>query len=221
MATFFRISTIKNYLGSGGTGWANTYEVEAIEQDMPVSDPTLLSLVNEILIPAERSIHLTSTYFNRAVISTYAEDSTPYDATESRTISVGEYGQRSTVVVPQDLTMVLKIRRDANAGLPGTIPYRNVLGELDVSAGAQGRWILDPASDVANAGALFITYKGFMADMIGINPLIGLRMVKLGKRVGPPGTETPQSIKIIESLTSVGVGTYQLNRRTKKKLSTP
>lgn len=117
--------------------WRNTYEAFYDGDDPPVSS-WIMDLATALL-EFEQLIHLTGVQFVQTTISTYAEDSRPYDPESFITIphSADTVGARTIgQSQPLDLTAAFYVRRQVPTGRQGKLFYRGVLGENDVEAPA-------------------------------------------------------------------------------------
>jgi hypothetical protein len=124
--------------------WVNNYEVEAGALGV-----TALDAVAEAIADAERVIHLNQVHFLSATISTWAEDSTPYNPLAFRTIELDGTG---TPLVgsddPVDSNVCLLVKFQAATGRSGRRFYRGVLTEADMEIGGDARFNLEAASPV-------------------------------------------------------------------------
>ena len=125
----FTLSIFKYHVSRPDKIWVNTYELRAGDS------PTAAEIANVALnlVNYEREFHLTTTRFDRWVLSSWVEDSNPYnpDAFVSTSLSVNglaDVGSGDT----EPLQMVLFVKRQVASGRYGKLFYRNVLREEDV-----------------------------------------------------------------------------------------
>jgi hypothetical protein len=162
--------------------WVNTYEFKALDS---VSEGALLVL-GTILVQFEQALHLASTIFDRLLISTWEEDSKPYDPNVFVSTTLTGIGLNPSASVPISLEQPLVVTRAASTGRVGHLFYRNVLTEDIVSAPA-GRTILDHREDIQTLIDGAMTDSG-LDGYIGATPSesFGMCMVnKTGTQVRP------------------------------------
>jgi hypothetical protein len=131
--------------------WRNTYEAFYDGDDPPVAS-WIMDLATALL-EFEKIIHLTGVQFVQTTISTYAQDSKPYDPESFITIPhpADTVGTRTIgAAQPLDLTAAFYVRRQVPTGRQGKLFYRGVLGENDVEAPAGAMRL----SNVANMQTL-------------------------------------------------------------------
>lgn len=133
----FVFTLTKALVANPAIRWRNTYEA-FFDGDGNLGSAALEDLA-AALLEFEKTIHLTGVQFVQTTISTYAEDSTPYDPESfitiphpADTVGVRTIGQSQ----PLDLTAAFYVRRQVPTGRQGKLFYRGVLGENDVEAPA-------------------------------------------------------------------------------------
>jgi len=127
----FTVRVYKNYVGYG---WANTYEVMAVNE--PTNSVAAVESVAFSLVNLEQQIHLQGVVIDRVVVSTYVPDGQPYEPTSFTTIPVSSTGLRSPGADVLPLEMSLFVRRNTTTGRDGRLLYRGCLTEADMSAAA-------------------------------------------------------------------------------------
>lgn len=206
-AIFWRYTVHKNWLGAGGIHWANTYEAFT-NSAVLVDDPVLRTLADK-LVAAERVLHTTSVYFDRVTISTWGEDSDPYDPEALAVVDYGLMGVRVPGIDERvDLNGVYNVKRSAQFGRSGKLAYRGVLMESDINASASGFWQLVPSSPLAPGGAVFEDYRTELAPyFIGGGEGVVLMMI------GTTGDPPTQVTRPITDLVPKGAGFNRMNHR--------
>lgn len=127
----FTARVYKNYVGYG---WANTYEIMAVNE--PANSVAAVESLAFSLVNLEQQIHLQGVIIDRIVVSTYVPDGQPYEPTSFTTIPVSASGQRSPGSDVLPLEMALFVRRNTVVGRDGRLLYRGCLTEGDMSASA-------------------------------------------------------------------------------------
>lgn len=165
----FHIRIYKELTTTPSPRWANTYEVR---NEGGASMLHLLDAV-QALYELERAMHLTDVRFDRAVLSTWIEDGTPYDPSSFTVIPLGLEG----TVVPSGgalpLNVVLHIRRKVIFGRPGKVFWRRALGEGDIEAPA-GRVTLSAAAEgtiETRLAAAMVSSDAIEMTTEGTNPI--------------------------------------------------
>lgn len=203
--TLFRLSIFKNWLGAGGAGWVNTYEFLSAEE-IAINSDVWTSLVSAF-INFEKTLHLTSVFIDRAVLSTWAPDSTPYNAQAVKVFPYSVSGLRVAGGGDRvDLNAVLNVRRSPDYGRSGKLAFRGVLTEFDVSASASGFWTLDPGSDISDGATVWTSATDFITEYLGG----GGATVKLAM-IGQVGEVF--SARTVFSLIPYGAGFSRMNHR--------
>lgn len=133
----FVFTLTKALVANPAVRWRNTYEAFFDAGSTPTS--SALEDLAETLLAFEKIIHLTGVQFVQTTISTYAQDSKPYDPESFITIPhpADTVGERTLgAAQPLDLTAAFYVRRQVPTGRQGKLFYRGVLGENDVEAPA-------------------------------------------------------------------------------------
>lgn len=126
------IFIVRIYKRYGSLFWANNYEVQAA-RDIPFAQTGIIDLVDR-LASLERQLHIPEVVFDRAVVSTYVRDSTPYNPETFTTLPLTGQGQNDLGQgEPVSLEHCLFVRRVTEAGRPGKLLYRGCLTEGGVT----------------------------------------------------------------------------------------
>jgi len=123
--------TVRLYKRYGSLTWANNYEVRA-RFDAPFAGTAIQELVN-YLVSLEQPIHSSLVRLDRAVISTYQPDSTPYNPDAFVAIPIGVFGGAGFTTDPMPLEYCLFVRRVTASGRNGKLLYRGVFEEGSVT----------------------------------------------------------------------------------------
>lgn len=128
--TYFTLRIYKKLTTNPALSWANTYEVTNNEPVEAGFVDSLISVVSEF----ERMIHLGDVQFDRAILSSWVEDGTPYDPTTFITKPLTLLGSRVAGGQALSLNNCLFVRRETAYGQNGKLFYRRVMTEEDVLA---------------------------------------------------------------------------------------
>lgn len=145
--------------------WANTYEFTGYEGDLSTANVQFGEIISAI-VDAERAIHLTNTYFLRAVMSTWGVDADEDDPSNFVSLPLAVRGLRNQVGDAIDRNNVFFVRRATGFGRYGKIYYRGCLTENDVESGADLKWRLSAASTLNTGGAAWTAYMNEMNSLI-------------------------------------------------------
>jgi hypothetical protein len=107
--------------------WGNNYEVRA-NQDVPFAQTAIIDLVNR-LVDLERRLHRPEVTIDRAVVSTYVRDSTPYNPSAFTSIPVNLQGNNSGGGESLSIEYCTFVRRVVESGRTGKLLYRGSLAE--------------------------------------------------------------------------------------------
>ncbi len=121
------IFVVRTYKRAAGLVWGNNYEVRAT-QDVPFAQTALQDLVNR-LVNLERRIHRPEVTIDRAVISTYQPDSTPYNPDTFTSLPVEIAGQNVGGGESLPVEYCTFVRRVVTTGRTGKLLYRGSLAE--------------------------------------------------------------------------------------------
>jgi hypothetical protein len=119
--------TVRLYKRSAGLVWGNNYEVRA-NQDVPFAQTAIQDLVNR-LVNLERRLHRPEVIIDRAVVSTYVRDSTPYNPSAFTSIPVNLPGNNSGGGESLSIEYCTFVRRVVESGRTGKLLYRGSLAE--------------------------------------------------------------------------------------------
>jgi len=157
------IARVRKYLATNPDNqWVNSYEFIATNDG---SEANLLAM-GASLVSFEQRIHTETVVFDALLISTWVEDSVPYDPTAFISSPLTGIGQR----VPDaeqllGLSNCLDVRRFAATGRYGHLFYRGVLFESDVEAPA-GKTLLTDRPAIQTLVDTAVTDSG-LEDFIG------------------------------------------------------
>jgi hypothetical protein len=182
----FILRIIKSLAANPDNQWANSYEFVATT---PGTEAELLTLI-EVAVLFEQQMHGTVVNFVQAIVSTWEEDSVPYNPETFVSSPLSQVGLRSFGSNPVALDQTMSITRVCATGRFGHIFWRGALEEGDVSAPA-GKSILtnkvstQASLDTAISESAFSDYLGspaagpFQLVMISkdgsqVRPVIGL-----------------------------------------------
>jgi len=119
--------TVRVYKRSSGLVWANNYEVQAT-QDVAFAQTGIIDLVNR-LTNLEQRIHRPEVTIERAVVSTYVRDSTPYNPSSFTSVPVGVQGTNGGGGESLSIEYCTFVRRSVESGRTGKLLYRGSLAE--------------------------------------------------------------------------------------------
>lgn len=211
----FRISLFKNWLALGGIPWVNTYEVST---DAPVeADAEFLATLAEALANFEQELHVPQVFIDRAVISSWQADSTPYNPINLRVVTMAMNGARNVGADERvDLNIVLKVRRGTQNGRAGKLALRGVLTETDVNASASGFMELIPSSPVAVGGGV---WTSAMSQLDGW--FDGSQQGRLSM-VAPVSASDPEPlVRYLSGFTPSGAGIVRMKHKWYNRAATP
>ena len=126
----FVIRTIKSHTSNPDREWSNTYEFLANDTG-GIGDLTTLATT---LVAYEVLIHSDFTHFVRTTVSTWKEDSVPYDPDTFLVFEEDTDGTRITSGEKEPLNVCWSVVRRPTAGRLGHIFYRGVLAQDDTAA---------------------------------------------------------------------------------------
>jgi len=178
--TVLTVRVFKQYVGYG---WANNYEVEAV-QDITNVAVSLEALVTR-LVALERPLHLTAVIIDRVTVSTYVPDSLPYNPNTLATFPISTSGTRTATGEVLPLELCLFVRRNVVLGRDGRLLYRGCLTETDMAATA-----FRPLLTTSAVGALQGIINSWAATGLGNE----FRLVMAS------GVPTPTNVRPVASL---------------------
>jgi len=203
-AFIFRIW--KNHTSDPSVRWVNTYEAR-FTADGTTGD--LSSLVAG-LVSFEQALAFETTHFLYATVSTWEEDSHPYNPDSFMTVDLGAAGLRVIGTLrPLELRVCLSLRRAVSSGFQGKIELRNSLASGDVVAPAGINTLVDPAA-MASAVSTAIIDADLGANMVG-----GLSQPKLAM-IG-----TSEVTRFLTDIALRGVSNVPLNHKYFDRAPTP
>lgn len=145
--------------------WVNNYEFMNYGGDISITAPELTELM-DVIVAAERAIHLTEVYFTRVTFSTWQADSKPYDPTTFVSFPLSVQGTRTHTSQAVDRNNVYFVKKVTSSGRYGKFFYRGCLTEADVESGADLRWRLTAGTGLAPGGADFSAYDLALQSVI-------------------------------------------------------
>lgn len=202
----FVLRIIKHYTTNPDREWGNSYEFVANSS----GDETDLNTLLTAFVLFEKNLHNTFTVFNRAVISTWEEDSVPYDPDTFLVVELADVGIRDTSGELEPITACWSVARVPTSGRLGHLFYRGVLSQGDTAAPAGITVLSTPAtmatllSDAITAGEI----DGYLGA--GGAPLT---MAMINKT----GTNT----RVVTGLASAGVVQMPVDHAWFNRTSTP
>lgn len=189
----FVFRTIKYLQTNPANKWANSYEFVAQGAG---SDSELLSLASALVL-FEANIHRNVVLFDRVLISSWEEDSRPYDP--ATFISIPQTGAGLIGPVGDNLALdkCLAIARVPQTGRFGHLFYRGVLNEADTSAPAGKTILTDRAGIQEQVDAALTTSE--LEAYLGLSRPANLTMSMINK--------TGTQVRNVVTLTVQGVST--------------
>lgn len=155
----FVVTTYKSLISTPDRIWRNTYDIQT-EEGAQFADWAILA---DRVSDFEAEIHLVGVRVDRVVISTWVEDSDPYNANEFVSYDTQKNALRSAGSDPLPLEFTMFVRKSVSLGRYGKVFYRGVLREEDVaSSGGKAFLVNAPALeallDTAGASSLFYAH---------------------------------------------------------------
>lgn len=164
----FVVRIIKHYTTNPSRPWSNTYE--AVSND--TGNLGDLTGLGGALVLFEKALHNTFTVFDRLVISTWGEDSVPYDPAAFYTEALSGAGTRDTSGELEPVTACFSVARQPTSGRLGHIFYRGVLSQADTTAPAGITVLSDlPAMDAEVQAAITTAELDSYMGQDAIGPL--------------------------------------------------
>lgn len=139
----YTVRVFKTLTTNPALQWANTYEMQATTS-MPDEAGAIANLEQaaNAIVAFERKFHLNTIRFDRASVSTWTPDSTPYNPQSFLVVPQGSaaFGLRDLGAQggadQSPVALALVVRRQVAYGRQGRAFYRGVLTEGDLSANA-------------------------------------------------------------------------------------
>jgi len=167
----FTIRIIKHHNLNPERHFANTYEFRAVAG----GDEGDLLDVGSRMVAFERAMSVTTTVFDRLLISTWSPDSVPYDPAAFISSALTVSGTRVIGGDVQPLTTVLSIARVCATGRFGHLFLRNALLESDTQAPAGKAVLVDRPTTQAQLDSAITTSD--IGDYLGLAPSGSMGMV--------------------------------------------
>jgi hypothetical protein len=139
----FVVRIVKSHAFNPDDEWVNNYELVSTEAN---SGAALLNAAQK-LVAFEVAIHINVVNFVRLTISTWEEDSKPYDPSAFMSIALTDVGSIAPEGGVVALNNTLSVARVAASGRYGHLFYRGALNEVDVSTPA-GRYVFVDPTDM-------------------------------------------------------------------------
>lgn len=160
----FVMRIIKSHVNNPADKWANSYEFRATD----VGTESVLLQMAEILIAFEKENHFELVNFERFTLSTWEEDSKPYDPEVFISSTISGVGGVAAAAGVLSLETCLNVTRVAAFGRYGHIFWRGALDSTMVEAPSGKDILVDPTSLQSQIDDT-LTSSGF-ADYIGVLP---------------------------------------------------
>lgn len=138
----FVLRIVKYYSTNPAREWSNSYEFVA---NASGDETSLLTLMSAFVV-FEQNIHNTFTRFTRAIMSTWEEDSVPYDPDAFLVQELAVSGLRDTSGELEPITACWSVARIPTSGRLGHLFYRGVLSQADTAAPAGITVLSTPAT---------------------------------------------------------------------------
>jgi hypothetical protein len=138
-----KVTIVKNHVNDVSDKFVTGYEFETLVQDLgPLNVEALVNAV----VGFEVAMTRNTIQFDRAVVSTWAEETGGYDPSQFVTFALSDQGAGVGSTSDLPLEACLLVRREVNSGRQGRLFVRGFLNEGDVVAVA-GSWRLaDPTA---------------------------------------------------------------------------
>lgn len=177
----FVIRIVKSLYANPDNRWANTYEAKATE----AGGANVLLELAVALKEFEILLHSPGVQFRQLTVSTWSEDSVPYNPAAFLSFALNEPGTRTLTGGPLALNKTLSVARVVTTGRLGHVFYRGSLGEGDVEAPA-GTDILTNAPAMVTQVAASVTAAELEPYFVGGDGSLQLVMVtKSGDNIRP------------------------------------
>lgn len=186
--------------------WSNTYEVVTDDESV-----TALGAMAQVIVDAERILHLPAVNFLQYTVSTWTPDSQPYDPATFFTAGVGTFGSRAPANwadTALDYNVCFMVHRNAATGRTGRLYYRGVLTEADVKQGGSGRFAFETVGDVTQraSGTPFNSYATLLAPFVGSGNSTN-KLALISKR------NTVQLLMYVRPVASLTLGGVVINKK--------
>lgn len=187
----FVFRTIKFLSTNPDNKWANSYEFQATT----TGDTALLEAAAQALVLFEATLSQNTVLFDRVLVSTWEEDSKPYNPETFMSIPQSTGGLVGAVGDQLSLDKCLSLARVPVSGRYGHVFLRGVLNEADTSAPAGKTILNDRAGIQSNVDAAMADSE--LEVFLGTSSGGALRMVmvnKAGTQVRPVTTLNVQGV---------------------------
>jgi len=177
----FVIRVVKYLSTNPSDKWANSYEFRATT----IGHEAELLVLGEHVSEFEAEFHFSQVVFDRILISTWEEDSKPYDPSVFISSTLTGTGGIAGGGQLLGLQNTLSIARIASTGRFGHLFYRACLEELDVTAPAGKTVLVDRAAQQAKIDAALTSSSLDVNIAGGGGPLEMVMINKTGTQVRP------------------------------------
>jgi hypothetical protein len=188
-----KVTIVKNHINDVSDKFVTGYEFETLVGDMgPLN---VESLVNAV-VGFEIGMAQNTIQFDRAVVSTWAEEPGGYDPSQFVTFALSDLGSGAGSTSDLPLEACLLVRREVSSGRQGRLFVRGLLKEEDVQSIA-GVWRLaNPAGmqDIIDA-----------AISTGLNAYLGAAATEFGMVLHGPNKAGTLYTRRVEGLVAAGV----------------
>jgi len=171
----FVVRLIKYMTTNPDNKWTNSYEFKSTG----AGDTADLLTLASALVLFEQTLYHTGIKFDRAIVSTWEEDSKPYDPTAFLVVPLTATGTVSAATSGEGLDKCLSVVRQPASGRVGHVFLRGVLLESDVTAPAGKTILSDGAAMQTNLESAI--EAGELENYFGPSGGGPLRMVMVSK----------------------------------------
>jgi len=193
----FVIRVFKNHFDNPSDTWVNSYEFKANESG---TEGVLIELGNEV-VAFEKAMHGVKISFNRMTISTWEEDSVPYNPLAFISTTLTGVGAVGEVTGLEPLNECLSVSRVCASGRVGHIFFRGALDAAEVFSPG-GRATLIDDTEIQGRIDDALTASG-LGETLGVLSAGSFQMVLIDK----PGT----TVRNVVGLVAAGVSFLPLD----------
>jgi hypothetical protein len=188
-----KVTIVKNHINDVSDKFVTGYEFETLVGDMgPLNVESLVNAVVNFEIGMTRS----SIQFDRAIVSTWAEEPGGYDPSQFVTFALSDFGSGSGSDTDLPLEACLLVRREVSSGRQGRLFIRGHLSEGQVKSVA-GNWRLtDPSLAQSSIDAAIGT---------GLTSYIGAAATEFAMVLHGPNKAGTLYTRRVEGLVAAGV----------------
>lgn len=184
--TSILIRVFKNWNVDSAKGqWSNNYEIENYDGALTVGG--VQGLIN-VIVAAERHIHLTPVRFLKATASTWIPDSKPYKPEAFATLPLATTGLRASASKPMGKDVCYFVRKAPANGNNGKLFYRGCLTVSDIETSANLELRLAANSSLYAGGADWNSYDTAMQPIVSGAEDFDPRLSMIDPIPGPVGS---------------------------------